>query len=68
MPSSIMAWRTKAASAALFRLLASVLGLIASITGTPAGTCSRRPNVIRRGSTSRRLSDGSPATADAAPA
>ena len=58
----------KAASAGVLRLLASVLGLIASTTCTTAGTASRRPSVMRFGSTSSTASAGSAASAGAASA
>ncbi len=61
MPSSTIARRTLAASASLFLLLASVLGLIDSIRA--ARLFSTRPSVVRRGSTSSRASAGNAASA-----
>jgi hypothetical protein len=49
-PSSAMASRTWAASSAVLRLLARVLGLIASCTLQPAGSAWRSPSVQRLGS------------------
>jgi hypothetical protein len=54
MPSSTIARRTFAASAALLRLFATVLGLIASIF--VARALSTSPSVVRRGSSSSRAS------------